>query len=314
MHRLTHPEFVARLASVHGDALLPLGKYQCYRTKIDVRCLRCDHEWRVIPASLLGGSGCPECGKITARDTPKHPQAAARFEHRLHGRPITAMTPYRGATEPIRVRCMACSHEWDTTPARLRTYGCLPCGHQSKGAKLRKTPAEFERQVANIHDDKLRILGTYTTSKARIDVECTQCGHQWTPVAGRLIRGEGRGCPRCWESKGERQIVRVLEGHGVSFTREHTFRDLVGPKGGRLRFDFAVWSAPDSMSHLIEYDGAHHFRALKHRGGVERFRQQKQHDKMKNDYCALRGIPLVRIHHVKLADIDIGMLQCPSSR
>lgn len=40
-----------------------LGKYENNKTKILAKCLICDYEWNVVPASLLNGHGCPECAR-----------------------------------------------------------------------------------------------------------------------------------------------------------------------------------------------------------------------------------------------------------
>ena len=38
-----------------------LGTYKNNKTKILAKCLKCGHEWNVVPASLLNGHGCPIC-------------------------------------------------------------------------------------------------------------------------------------------------------------------------------------------------------------------------------------------------------------
>lgn len=311
MRRLTELEFLAKLEKAR-DNICPEEAYENTRTKMGVRCIRCGHRWKAVPSSLLRGVGCPECGKVKARGVPKHPQAAERFAQRLLGGTVNVLTEYRGAIMPIRAKCQVCDHEWTTTPLRLQKNGCLPCSRKAHGVSARKSPLDFEQQVVAIHGSLIRMCGTYTTGKERIQTECTKCGYHWTPVAGRLVRADARGCPGCNASKGERHIRQLLTRHDVLFTQEHTFPDLVSLDGGRLRFDFAVWTAPSILSHLIEYDGVHHFRPLKHRGGMKRFRKQQRNDKLKDVYCSDKGIPLVRIRSLKLSDVNIEEVQCPS--
>lgn len=40
-----------------------LGEYINNKTKISVECLVCGNKRDVVPASLLNGHGCPQCGK-----------------------------------------------------------------------------------------------------------------------------------------------------------------------------------------------------------------------------------------------------------
>lgn len=40
-----------------------LGEYKNNKTKILVKCEVCNHQWEVVPASILNGHGCPICSK-----------------------------------------------------------------------------------------------------------------------------------------------------------------------------------------------------------------------------------------------------------
>jgi hypothetical protein len=101
----------------------------------------------------------------------------------------------------------------------------------------------------------------------------------------------------------------VLHGHGVHFQREFSFPELRSPLGGRLRFDFAVFDQ-GKLTHLIEYDGVHHFKPLKHLGGEERFRRQQVNDHCKDQFCFQQNIRLVRIRVSNLKAITIDVLGC----
>lgn len=59
--RKTHDDFVSELASVNPDIEV-VGAYENNRTKILVRCARCNHEWSQTPHNLLDSrSRCPRC-------------------------------------------------------------------------------------------------------------------------------------------------------------------------------------------------------------------------------------------------------------
>ncbi len=55
-------QFISEIAQKNPDIIV-LGKYINNKTKIDVICKVCGHEWKVVPASLLNGHGCPKCAK-----------------------------------------------------------------------------------------------------------------------------------------------------------------------------------------------------------------------------------------------------------
>lgn len=294
MRRLTPENFRARVHAL-SNGTINTSSYKNTRTKVSARCSVCGHHWDVVPASLLKGTGCPLCGKRKAAQTPKHTQAGRRFLAWAATQPFEVLTPYLGAMADITAQCSTCGGSWDTNPRRLRKYGCPVCGHIKTGQALRKSQEVFEDEVAEIHGGHLRVRGSYRTGKDRIEVECLRCSHVWKPVAGRLVRSSGRGCPRCCQSKGEIRIAALLSGGGVPFKQEVSFKDLRSPWGGVLRFDFGVLDQAGNILYLIEYDGRHHFRPLDHQGGAERFRRQQVNDATKTRYCQDKGLPLLRI-------------------
>ena len=305
--RLTHEEFIAKIRKV-GLRVVVLSIYRNCRSKVDARCEVCGYQWTVFARNLLKGHSCPECGKKKAREVVKHPRAAQKFAAevpKLHNGTVELLSPYIGLEKPINVRCNVCGYEWETIPCRLRKSGCWRCGHKSKGLKQRKPPEEFAEQVERIHDGSIQLLGIYQAGKNRIDVECRSCGHKWFPVAQRLLR---RGCPECCQSKGERRIAHFLKAKGVRFVREYTFLDLISPNRAKLRFDFAVFSSEDTLTHLIEFDGYQHTMPVEHFGGLKRLERQQRNDALKDEYCRRQGIPLTRIRNILPSDITPLML------
>lgn len=64
----THEEYVENLRK-KNNKITCVGEYVNSHTKVLHKCNVCDHEWKVIPASLIqNGTGCPECGKKYYRE------------------------------------------------------------------------------------------------------------------------------------------------------------------------------------------------------------------------------------------------------
>lgn len=310
MRKLTEQEFLDKVRNAHGGRVKVTSAYIHTRLKIDLQCSACDLKWSAVAASIVRGIGCPGCGAMKAKDTIKHPDAAARFRKRLasrHGGTTVTTTPYLSMGERIGASCSTCRRVWNTTPARLLVHGCLVCGHKRTGSKTRKSHETFLAEMRAMHGDRIRALGRYSTGKARIAVACQRCGHEWQPVAGRLIRTNGRGCPRCPLSKAEVRIAEIFRCAGVEFTQQHSFPDLNVHKRGKLTFDFAVWTE-EGLSHLVEYDGYHHFYPIKARGGEARLVQQRNNDQIKDSYCSLNGIPLIRLKMTPIREITLDRL------
>lgn len=90
-------------------------------------------------------------------------------------------------------------------------------------------------------------------------------------------------------------IFEYLSARFVKFAPEYSFNDLVGLKGGKLRFDFAIIGENEELLGLIEYDGEYHDEELN--PDIENYKVIHEHDERKNTYCKNNNIPLLRIHH-----------------
>src|SRR5690606_18269900 len=78
------------------------------------------------------------------------------------------------------------------------------------------------------------------------------------------------------------------------------FKDLNGIGGSPLRFDFAVLDNKRKVIGLIEFDGIYHYEKRFEDDGHEML---VKHDLMKNEYCADKNIPLLRIHYSQMDDV-----------
>lgn len=96
-------------------------------------------------------------------------------------------------------------------------------------------------------------------------------------------------------SNGEIMIHNILTEHGVPFSEEQEFPDLVSSSGRHLRFDFCVFNRDGTIDFLIEFQGRQHYKAIPVYGGAKGLSRQKYNDMKKRKYCLRRGIPLVII-------------------
>ena len=63
--RKSTEEFIDELKAINPNIVI-LGEYVNNKTKIAAKCLLCNFQWEVVPASLLHGHGCPKCGRKKA--------------------------------------------------------------------------------------------------------------------------------------------------------------------------------------------------------------------------------------------------------
>lgn len=108
-------------------------------------------------------------------------------------------------------------------------------------------------------------------------------------------------------SKGEDKIAFLLKSAQIPYYREYSYPNLKH-KGHLLRFDFAV-TIPLQAIILIEYDGEAHFQKISHFHKTNsQFKQAQERDRIKNRYCLLHNIPLIRIPYWELEDLTLYSL------
>jgi len=108
------------------------------------------------------------------------------------------------------------------------------------------------------------------------------------------------GCPICGkkESKGESQVISVLNELGYKVNKQKSFDGCFGYGGKRycdkLKFDAHVIKN-DGTEVCIEYDGIQHFEPIEYFGGEEGFKSLQERDLIKTNYCKDNNIQLIRI-------------------
>ena len=66
------------------------------------------------------------------------------------------------------------------------------------------------------------------------------CGNNCEVETTSLTSGNTKSCG-CLNSYAEERIALILKEHDIIFKQQYTFPDLLGNKGTRLRFDFAIF-------------------------------------------------------------------------
>ena len=127
------------------------------------------------------------------------------------------------------------------------------------------------------------------------------CGEEFKMCWANI--SQGQNCSKCKLSKGERRIRNYLKQNSISHDKEYTFDDLVGLRGGLLRFDVPIFYDVDKtkLKMLIEFDGEQHDKWVKGWMTKKQFRVLQVHDKLKDKYCENNNIRLLRI---KWCDFD----------
>lgn len=127
--------------------------------------------------------------------------------------------------------------------------------------------------------------------------KCLWCGSIFQVSSTRLENGSVSSCGCSSGSLGERIIFKMLTEYGIPFIKEYSFDGFI-KNNKPYRFDYYV-----NNSYLIEIDGQYHTET-----------ERAKDDEIKNNYCKLHNIPLIRIPIDKLRDISINDILLESSQ
>ena len=130
---------------------------------------------------------------------------------------------------------------------------------------------------------------------SRIEIECHK-GHRYDVRFSKFL--EGIRCPYCNESKGEKEVARVLDKYVINYTRQYRFEDcrLKYP----LPFDFYL----SDYNCCIEFDGLQHRYISEYFGGFDKFVSTVISDTVKSEYCKKNNIKLIRIPYNEIKNIE----------
>ena len=137
------------------------------------------------------------------------------------------------------------------------------------------------------------------------------CGNIKSILGQHLKRELIISCGCYNKSKGEEKIEKLLKENNYDFEPEYSFDDLKFDTGKLARFDFKVDLG--NKFYLIEFDGKQHFTSDGIWGGEEELVVRQEHDRIKNNYCADKNIPLIRIPYTKFKSLKIKDLELHNS-
>jgi len=162
--------------------------------------------------------------------------------------------------------------------------GCPKCCKNSK-----KDTEYFIKKSKEIHGNKYDYsISKYIDSYTKIKIICPKHG---TFEQKPNIHLQGCGCQKCNESKGEREISKILEKYNIRYIREKRFKKCKNIT--ILPFDFYLIKE----NICIEFDGYQHYNIIEKWGGEKNLKEIQMRDKIKNKFCEKNNIKLIRIKY-----------------
>lgn len=203
---------------------------------------------------------------------------------------ITNESEFVGAFTPIKYICKKHGIQEQSLDNMICGHRCYFCSYEQRGLNYRHSIEYVKSVIESYNNNKLLNPEDYINAlEKNLKILCGSCGNVYiTSFDAYTAKGKQKikcfSCS-CKESKGECRIREFLNANNIIFEQEKTFDDCKDVK--RLPFDFYL----PEYNLIIEFDGQHHF----HEIGFGNYESTKKHDKIKNEYCELHNINLLRI-------------------
>lgn len=325
-------KYLMKFKSKWGNSKQVVSEYLGSNKPIKIKCLECDDSYVKKYASEAIRYGCPICYKNKRTDNlknaaPKQNQSTEEFKLKLSEKcnnKYSLVGEYLGMRSSSTFRCNKCQRVFKMRPDDLlyrKDRGCN-CQYfrlleikaerkkeQEKEREIEKKLRDEERikkfererkmfslRVKAIWGNEFELLSPFKGKSHKIKVRHRVCGKVSKKEAKSLLDGYGcKYCSKRGDSSGVIIIARVLQELNLQYKREVTLEDCRYKKV--LPFDFGIYNKGKELFFLIEYDGEQHFRATKRFGGDSKLRLIQLRDKIKDEYCRDKEIPLLRVKY-----------------
>lgn len=239
---------------------------------------------------------CSLCHKQIIKDTPtlKHNQNQCDCRNSLVGKTFGRWTveylcDYKAKNRGYIYHCKCeCGNEKDVPAETLRSGQSKSCGCYQKEIFSNNRKINPPIDLTGQRFGKLVALYPLkNTDKKKHSIWHCQCdcGNTVDVDLSNLRRGLSKSCG-CQSSRQEEEIIKLLTANNIDFKYQYKFNDLPN-----LKFDFFIQD-----KYIIEYDGQQHFYYTETGWDTQdHFNRTHKNDLIKNQYCFINNIPIIRI-------------------
>lgn len=268
------------------------------RTKITITC-PVHGDFEQLPYNHLLGKGCNKCSVDRNKNTFTKSISEFIIQSDIIHRKFYDYSKVNYVNDGIKVDIICPIHgTFSQTPNKhLRGQGCPECKiSRTQQTNIKKYSQLFPSKSSKVHNNFYDYSkSNYINAKIPVDIICPKHGIFRQLPSNHL---DGKGCPKCNQSKGEKRIEKYLIENDIKYITQKKFDDCIKDK--KLSFDF--WLCDKNL--LIEFDGLQHFLPLGFQGGLKKLEYTKECDKIKDEYCINKNIRLLRISYKDINNIE----------
>ena len=297
-NRKLEDDYIKELAVKNPTTKL-CEKYINNKTPVKHYCTTHSVFWDIAPGNALQGKGCSFCCKERISMALKKSEEEYILELAIRNPTVKLCGEYIDTDTLTEHYCEVHQTIFNIRPSHaLRGCGCKKCHNDRLPQRQPKPETQYINELVKIHPHII-LVGKYVNSITPTLHECLIHHFKWKPTPGNLLTG--KGCPKCNESQGEKQITLWLQRYYIVNIPQKRFvdcRDIY-----TLPFDFYI----PELNICIEYQGEQHYRPVNF-GGISdeeaynNFLKTQYHDEIKRNYCVDNNIKLVCVPYWE--DVD----------
>lgn len=288
---LSKEQFISKASKVHGNQYnYDFVEYKNNYTKVKIICKK-HRVFEQRPGDHLKGQGCPKCsainiGKAHISNKQEFIEKAAIIHNNKYN---YDRVQYKGSHIKVEIGCPIHGPFQQMPWAHLAGAGCPLCGNVSTGQNQILGKAEFVKRAKQIHGNKYDYSKSlYIDATTNITIICPIHGEfEQTPNNHINMK---QGCPHCKESKGEKEVRKILDKFNIRYVSQYKFKGCKNKRA--LPFDFYL---PDYNT-CIEYNGKQHY-LYNGYFGEDSFKLTQETDNIKRNFCSLNNIKLIEIKY-----------------
>jgi len=291
-------QFIKKANKIHNNKYnYQKVNYINNKNKVIIVCSK-HGEFNQRPNDHLSGYGCKKCQYDNFRYTENQ---FINICNKVHNNKYDySKVKYKNNKTKVVIICPKHGEFKQFAKSHIKGIGCQKCYFDKK--KLTKD--QFIKKSNKIHNNKYDYSKVkYKNNRSKIVIICPQHG-EFTQKPSHHM--QGRGCLICNESKGEKEISKILNQLKIRYKREYKFKEL-----GQKRFDFALFEKYKRKPFaVIEYQGEQHYKPIRFNGiSIEKSKKQfkiiKNNDKIKKQFCCKNKINYISIPYIKYKELEM---------
>ena len=200
--KLTTEDFIKKATEIHGEKYnYSKVEYINSKTKILIKCKKCNKEFEQTPNTHLQGHGCPKCKAIKhSIESRLTTEEFIKRSIKIHKEKYNySKVEYISIFIKVIIFCKKCNKYFKQTPsAHLQGQGCPKCKAIKHSIESRLTTEEFIKKAKKIHGDKYNYSKVeYISSKTKVIIFCKKCNKYFKQTPSAHLQGQG--CSKCGE-------------------------------------------------------------------------------------------------------------------